>query len=156
MHFILTATLGTDNLQWLLEFNVQKLAARFREDDDFMGGRFANRTVMIRYVIEGKEGLGNYAHVTCTDEEGDDEIDDVPIEYLQPLYPTNASYRGRHAILLQNHMVSGRRGFEVSGAKKERVILRTFADQEWLCGRVQVPGAADIEVSAMGLCLVED
>jgi hypothetical protein len=143
-----------DNLQWLLEFNIPRLAAQFREDDDFMGGRFSNRTVVIRSILQGKEGLGNYANVSCTDEQGDDQIDDVPIEYLQPLHPTSAGYRNRYAILLQNHIVSGRRGPEVSGAKKERVVLRTFGDQEWLCGRVQVPGAADIEVPAMGLCLL--
>lgn len=146
-----------DNLQWLLEFNIPRLCAQFRDDQDFMGGRYAKRTVIIRSVLEGKEGLGSYTNVTCTDPEmGDEEIDDVPIEYIQPLYPLNSGFRNRHAILLQNHMVHGRKGMEVSGAKKEKVVLRTFGDQEWLCGRIQVPGAADIEVPATGLCLIDD
>jgi hypothetical protein len=146
---------GVDNEKWLLDFNIPNICAQFREDTGFLNGEFDKRAVVVTHVKESQSGIEDTAHVKFLDDGS--QFSGAPIKYLQPLYPFSASHQNSHAILLQDHVVNAfQRGAEVSGAKKEKVVLRTFGDQEWLCGRVQVPGAADIEVPATELCLIDE
>jgi hypothetical protein len=142
-----------DNTNWLLEFNIPNICAEFREDSSFMAGVFSSRPVVVRTVNEAREGLTSTADIELLDEDHA-EISGVAIDHFQPLCPITNRSQGQQAVLLQNHLIRGRVRMEVAGAKKEIVVLRTFQDQEWLCGRVNVPGAADIEVQATALCLM--
>ena len=147
--------IGMDNTSWLLEFNIPGICAVFREDSSFMGGAFSSRPVLVRAVKEAREGLTSTADIELLDEDHA-EISGVAIDHLQPLCPTSNRYLGKRAVLLQNHLILGRGRMEVAGAKKEIVSLMTFGDdQEWLCDRINVPGAAGIEVQATALCVVE-
>ncbi len=142
-----------DNTSWLLEFNMENICAEFREESSFMGGVFSSRPVVVRTVNEAREGLTSTVDIELLDEDHA-EISGVAIDHFQPLCPLSSRYQGSQAVLLQNHLIPGRTRMEVAGAKKEVVILRTYGDQEWLCGRINVPGAADIEVQATALCVL--
>lgn len=141
--------------RWLLEFRVPHINAKFKDTTSWFNGMHDKRAVKILSILETRDELTSTATVKFLD--GDDsgnELGGVPIQHLRPLYPHHAGCRGRDAVLLQNHMRQGVRGPEVAGAKMEVVKLRTYGDQEWLCHRINVPNAADIEVMAEGLCLV--
>lgn len=149
------APFNMDNRRWLLEFKLEGIQAQIREDADYADEKYAGRIVTISKVWEEKDYLQSTANCFFADgEERGTPLEDVPIETFAPHYPLGGHYQNRKAVLLQNHVVHGRRGPEVAGAKKEIVLLRTYGEHEWLCGRIQVPGAADIEVSATGLCLM--
>lgn len=108
------------------------------------------------HVHEKHEHLTTTAEVKFLDGDSVGWEIEVPIDILQPLHPFSSEFKDRYAVLLQNHYNHGvMAGSAMSGAKMEKVKLASFVDQDWLCTRIEVPGAADIEVPATDLCLLE-
>lgn len=139
-----------------MEFKIPGLCARIKEESGWALGHHDLQNVSIVAVHEKHDHLTSLAQVKLLDGDNVGSEMEVPIHVLQPLHPFGSECKDRSAILLQNHYNHGlMKGSAMSGAKMEKVKLRSYIDQEWLCERSEVPGAADIEVPATDLCLLE-
>ncbi|KAG8836180.1 transcription elongation factor spt5 [Serendipita sp. 399] len=134
-----------DDPKWLLKFKIRGIHAQIRDTSDFFDGQLNNQEVVVENVSEGKAGL---MHMAMVSKVGDnDNKYDVPITELQPFHPVGEIYKNKQAILLDD---------QVGGPmRQERVVLRAFLDQEWLCGKTANKAAADFEVMVDSLCLVD-